>query len=981
MSDETIQFASDRAKGRKFRYLTRNSASVLTLMVVMQAAHPALAQEKNAAPVEQVVVTGSRLITNGVDAPTPVTVVNTEDLKSTSPGDFAGALEQLPVLANSTNVTSQTISFAGGQSYLNLRGLGTSRTLTLLDGQRMVPANVQGLPDINLIPDAMISRTDIVTGGASAAYGSDAVAGVVNFILDNNFTGIKGYAQGGISDHDDGANEQVSLTAGGNFFSDRLHVVLSAEYKHQDTIYEASRSWLMNDVAVISNPNVTSRNPASPTNPSRIISNNVQNSAGSLGGLIVGGPLNGTQFAPNGTPEPFDFGTDATTSTQVGGSGVNGNLFGELAGGLTQAVSYTHADYNFSDDFSVFAQAQFAHDVAPTTSSDPNRETGTAGYNIFSTNAYLPASIKTAMTADHITSFSLGRISADFGRFWGTTEEDTYNFVGGFHALIRDWTVDGYAESGQETEAVHVYNDAIYDKLFLASNAVVNPASGQIVCASTLNPITNNPYVAAEAVGCQPLDVFGNGSPSPSALKYILGSEIDHVISQQNVFDVSAHGEPFSLWAGPVGFAFGGTYRTVSARQTEPNLPINSEVLSNASIPAMPSGLNGKLGGFELNDVQPLAGRISVGEGFLETDVPLARDEWWAKSLSFDAAGRFTDYSQSGAVTTWKLGLVYQPIEDLRLRVTGSEDIRAPNISELYTAATVGGLAVTDPLNNNRVNPGGYGYTTGNPNLKPEDAHQITAGATYQPSWLPGFSGSVDYYLISVAGEITSIGAQAIVNDCYQGQTSLCALITRDPSTGYITAIQNPLLNIANAVTDGVDLEADYQAHMSDFVSNWVGDLRIRLLSTFLDNLKSTTPGTAGDVTINRAGDISNTQSPHWRASLTANYDLNAWGVVVRERYIGAGLFDSTFNFAKYGFANAISNNDVGAVWYTDATVNYRFGTDFDREVYFTVNNVFNRNPAADGLSSFSVEATQPIGKTLYDMIGRTYTLGIRFHL
>ncbi len=248
------------------------------------------------------------------------------------------------------------------------------------------------------------------------------------------------------------------------------------------------------------------------------------------------------------------------------------------------------------------------------------------------------------MTAHGITSFSLGRISEDFGRMWGTNAEDTYNFTAGFHATLDDWSIDGYAESGQVQSAVHVFNDAIDDKTYLASDAVVNPANGQIVCASTLHTPTQ-PNVAAEAVGCQPLNVFGNGAPSPAALKYILGTEIDHTLTQQNVFDISAHGEPISDWAGPIGVAFGGTYRTVSARGTEPNQAIDSEILSNAGIRAMPSGLNGKLGGYELNDVQAIAGRISVGEGFVETQVPLAKDEPWAKSLNFNAAGRLTDYS------------------------------------------------------------------------------------------------------------------------------------------------------------------------------------------------------------------------------------------------------------------------------------------------------------------------------------------------
>ncbi|MEJ1968593.1 MAG: TonB-dependent receptor [Rhizomicrobium sp.] len=280
---------------------------------------------------------------------------------------------------------------------------------------------------------------------------------------------------------------------------------------------------------------------------------------------------------------------------------------------------------------------------------------------------------------------------------WGTNAEDTYNFTAGFHATLDDWSIDGYAESGQVQSAVHVFNDAIDDKTYLASDAVVNPANGRSSAPRPCIPPPSRTF-AAEAVGCQPLNVFGNGAPSPAALKYILGTEIDHTLTQQNVFDISAHGEPISDWAGPIGC---GVWRDLShgfgqRHGAEPgNRPPRSS--PTPGIRAMPSGLNGKLGGYELNDVQAIAGRISVGEGFVETQVPLAKDEPWAKSLNFNAAGRLTDYSVGGIVTTWKLGLVYQPIEDVRLRVSGSEDIRAPNISELYTAATVGGLGITDP--------------------------------------------------------------------------------------------------------------------------------------------------------------------------------------------------------------------------------------------------------------------------------------------
>jgi len=350
-------------------------ASLIALAAAVQftSMTPANAQQAAQSGIEEIVVTGSRVITNGLTAPTPVTVVGEIELQNSSPGNLVMAIQQLPVFSISGPATANIGGSSGtdGSSFLSLRNLGNQRTLVLLDGRRMVPQNQLGAPDVNNVPMSLVKRADVVTGGASAAYGSDAVSGVVNLILDTTYTGIKGTLQGGITDKGDKKNYRGSLTGGTTFAGDRGHIVAAGEYSEDDGLKWADRDWAREGWAVITNPTVTAAT-ATPQNPIRITAANVRLATGSLGGLITASPavaatgtpanlLKGIQFGPGGVPSPFQFGTFLSGSTMIGGDGPQASLYGTNLYAPQRGINaFTHITYEITDNLSIFGEAMWS---------------------------------------------------------------------------------------------------------------------------------------------------------------------------------------------------------------------------------------------------------------------------------------------------------------------------------------------------------------------------------------------------------------------------------------------------------------------------------------------------------------------------------------------------------------------------------------------------------------------------------------------
>ena len=463
-----------------------------------------------------------------------------------------------------------------------------------------------------------------------------------------------------------------------------------------------------------------------------------------------------------------------------------------------------------------------------------------------------------------------------------------------------------------------------------------------------------------------PINLFGEGAPSAAAIDYIRDTSYARLTTTQDVFSADIRGTPFSTWAGPVSVAAGAEYRKETAAQVTD--PISSSIVNRTGIRGFPANLQGNPGGFILTNPQPIRGDYSIREGFVEAVAPLARDLPFARALDVNGAVRYADYSNAGGVTTWKLGVSYQPVEDVRFRATRSRDIRAPNISELFTAGqqTVG-LTVRDPRFGGATVPVTR-RATGNPDLQPEKADTTTVGVVYQPSWLPGFSASVDAFDISIEGAIAVLGLQQIIDFCAAGDQALCALVVRNPD-GTLNSIISPNLNLNTLETSGLDLEASYTADLASV--GWAGSLTLRALATYVRDLRTTSSGR----TIDRAGQIGlGGGVPEWTATMSAMYRNGPFSLYVQNRYIDSGLYDVTLG------PNILApeQNAIKSRSYVDVTARYNFEKFGGRyEAFATINNLFDKDPPiSPNGATLTPRAANP---QLYDFIGRYYTVGLRF--
>jgi outer membrane receptor protein involved in Fe transport len=470
-----------------------------------------------------------------------------------------------------------------------------------------------------------------------------------------------------------------------------------------------------------------------------------------------------------------------------------------------------------------------------------------------------------------------------------------------------------------------------------------------------------------------PLNLFGFGSPSAAALAWVTGTTVQDQIVKQDVAEVSIGGSPFSSWAGPVSVAAGGGYRRESSAQTVDDTATLLRHFTG-DYRGWPTALEGQLGGWERTNPQPLAGHYDVKEAFAEVGIPLLVDSPLGESLELNGAIRYTDYSTSGEVTTWKTGLVYRPIADIQLRATLSRDIRAANINEMFTGPTQGQANLTDPAYpvgdpNNR--PVVIARSFGNPVLKPERADTTAVGVILRPRFLPGFTASIDYYDIDIRDAINTLGSQTIIDQCFQGATALCSLLHRD-STGVLVSVDTPYLNIARRATDGIDLETAYQIQLGS------GMLNVRGLATYIHKLTTENPGAA---VIDAAGQTGGGGGvPHWMANLSADWKTSGgFGLFVQERYIGPGALDKTLPATTLDPAA----NHVASVFYTDLTLSRQFGTPnehhLNAQAFFTISNLFNRAPPMAPAAYFVFGASNGgTNASLFDIVGRQYTAGIR---
>ena len=896
------------------------------------------APEDTAAPQEtsEIVVTGSRIGRSGFTTPTPVTVLNTDQLVKSSPSTLADSLRTIPALTATTGPQRASGTQGGGQAFLNLRNLGTVRTLTLLDGRRFVAASQFGTVDVNLLPAGLVQRVDVVTGGASAAYGSDAVAGVVNFVLDTKYEGLKGEVTSGISSEGDNAETRAVLTGGIALMDDRLHLIASAEYYKNKGILEGARDWARRGSNLINGP---------AGGPALISAQDVR-VIGTFGGLITNGnggtaaqnaAFRGIQFGPGGTVLPYSFGSYLTATQQIGGDGVDSELFQEINRPLERAAFFGRAEYDITDGFSVYGEASYGT-TSTRYSTSVNRRQVTNPITIRRDNAFLPQQVRTLLAANPaVTTLTMLRYSIEGGFTDVAIDTDTDRYVGGFKGEIGGLKINGYYQHGRTKQRTDVLNNEITANFNLATDAVVNPANGQIVCRSTLTNPGN---------GCVPFNVFGQGSPSAAALAYTRGTSRTDSTFKEDVTAINVSGTAFEGWAGPISFATGFEYRKEQAELTV-------DALSRA-------------GAFLFANPQPWSGEYDVKEGYIETVVPLLRDVTLVRDLEFNGAVRYTDYSTSGGVTTWKAGLSWKPFDSLRLRGTRSRDIRAPNLSELFTSGRTNTVTVTDPFRGNVRLSGIFVTNSGNRELQPEKADTLTLGAVFTPSFVEGLSLSADYYDIKIKDAIGTLTGQQTLDQAFAGNQIAQSLIQRD-AAGNLTGLLAFPINLAELETNGVDIEASYRVPLASFMDT-DATLSLRTIVSYVGKLATTTPGS---LSIDRAGEVGISANPHWRFNAQSDFYKGNFNVFNQVRFIGAGRYDNTRGPALVDIQN------IKAQAYWDAQIGYRF-TELGKgaEIYLNVSNILDTDPPyAPGDGSIPVATNT----ALYDTSGRLFRVGFRF--
>lgn len=815
-------------------------------------------------PGEDIVVTGSRIRRPDFDTPNPVVSLGATALQQSGQTNLTNILVGIPALQNSENSLDNAGSNAGiggaGLNLLNLRNLGTERTLVLVDGRRHV-ASVPGTQaiDINSIPNDLIERVDVLTGGASAIYGADAVTGVVNFVLKRDFEGVTARGQAGITSRGDSGQRLLSVTAGKNFGDGRGNAVLAYEYGNESRLESRDRTYLRGTqrTAFFTNPD----DPDGLDNgvPDNIPLNNIRYfDSAREGGIDVDSDGVPDFISVNGRAVPFDPGRFVPQAFQQGGSGtLLSDYANDLQPELTRHIVNGLARFEFSRAVEVFVEGKYSHNKAFTL-GQPSFDFGLL---IPADNPYLPTGLP-ALDPDGVI---LNRDNFDIGQRGATITRETYRGVAGIRGEVSGNARYELSYTWGQTDVTNRYaNDLLEDRYFAALDTVRLP-NGQIDCRVNINPnwLPNQPFNSSRVFApttfrpgeCVPFNPFGEGQASQQALEFVRASTTDRSRLRQNVVTGSLSGDfgqVFTLPGGPVGFALGGEYRKEDSRFTADPLAARGLTFAN-----------------QLGNTN---GSFHVVEGFGELNAPLLRDLPFAHRLSVGAAVRLSDYSTIGRTTAWKVDGTWSPVRDITLNGTYSVAVRAPNIGELFGAQSQTFALITEPCNVNELqngtqfrtancqtllsglsvaDPASYrdtrsanlpGFSGGNADLQEEEAKTWTAGAVLQPRFIPGLTVRADWYNIRINGAINTVTADELARLCVDQPTldnQFCGGITRTGTSvgtarpGNITGFVVVPQNVARFSTAGLDLNISYQVRTAS-----AGDFSLRVVGNYLDKLE-----------------------------------------------------------------------------------------------------------------------------------------------
>ena len=936
---------------------------------------PALAQEAATEDLAEIVVTGSRIPRANLTAPTAVTTIDAEVINQSGLINVADILRAVPSFGVSalSSANSNFLTTSSGVNTLQLRNLEEDRTLVLVNGRRYVSGlSGSAAVDFNTIPTELIERVEIITGGASAIYGSDALAGVINVILRDDFEGVKFGYQYGEADAGGEIENRFNFTAGGDFADGRGNAVVQATYTDQKGLLSRQRAnTAIDDTAecALTGEPGTCQNSISPT----------FSSYSEYGSFFV--PSTGQDFTVSqgtgatGTVVPFFDNFDQF--------GFNRSFFRRYTVPTERYLVSTLLDYDVSQGVNAFVEATFAQtrtesEFEPFATSES--DLGIAGIPV--DNPFVPQEIRDAVLAAGDDVIQYRRRMTEVGERGASSTRDTYRFLVGLEGDVAEkynWqTYFGYGRMDDAQQGGGQINVASMRE---ALN-VVDDGAGNLVCA--------NPVAVAE--GCAPINLFGLGSISPEAADYVRAPTSRQQYTEQQLFGAEFGGALFDMPAGPLSFAVGLEYRD----EKSSDIP---DVLTQR-------GLNAG------NAEAPTIGGYDVGEAFVEFDVPLLADMTGVHELSVGAAYRYSDYSTVGTTDAYTGRISYAPIESLRFRAQYARAVRAPNIGELFapggenfasvadpcngiTAATTGNIAencrsiqaIADriaatgsfTLDLNEIqNVGGF-TGVGNADLEAEDSDSYTFGVVFNHGFerAGDMTVSVDYFSIEIDNLIDTVDRQTTVDNCFDvapaqfGTNQFCPFLTRDTDgpafqLGELTEVNNGFVNEGTLETEGVDLSMFW---------NWdleaAGQLGVRMNYTYLMDFTETKFGQEDEL-------VGDTGFARNKGQLGLVYGIGPW--------------DATWEWTHIADSKVISssplfNFDVGAYDVHDIQVAYDFANSGMSDnailggarVYLGSNNVFDEDAPTilEGVPGNSTGTDTDAN--VYNPIGRTWYMGLSF--
>lgn len=956
----------------------------------------AYAQDEEFAADEEIVVTGTRIQRPDYQSANPVTSVTGDQIQYSGITNVTDFLTDVPALTGSSTTanTSGDQGFIGstGLNLLNLRNLGTQRTLVLQNGRRHVPAlPASGDVDVNTIPTDLIARVDVLTGGASAIYGADGVSGVVNFIMRDDFEGLRVRGQGTWTEEGGGDQAFVSVTAGSNFANDRGNIAVSIEGSHEDPLRSFEREHTRIGARIVRNPEDFIGGVDDPAIPDRVPFSDLRWFESGTGGAVDVNADFGADF-DGSTDAPWDSGLFPggiqSGTYQLGGSGTPVAGYGrDLIGETDRVALNVFGHYDINNRVRFFTEQKYV--VTDATSF------GQPTFDLFLAinpdNPFIPPNIAAAAAGNDAADFGLPtgtvlvtRDNLDLGFRGEDIHRETYRGVFGIEGDINDWLSYNvsYVYGIVQAETVAL-NNRFNDRFAAALDVVIDPNTGQPICRSSLDPTAlglnvdwqgwaaPGSFTPGPNSGCVPINIFGNGAPSQEAIDWIMTNSERSDENTQQVFTAYLTGRTpnFELPGGPISYVIGTEWR----RETSETVPAIEDQ----------QGLTFN------NVIAPSEGSYEVKELFGELELPLLADRPFAEELTLNAAYRYSYYNVFGTTETWNYGFRWSPIEQLTFRGTQARAVRVPNIGELFSPASQTFAFIDDPCDVARLNegtefrvancaailsglgvsdPGSFedpnigitvaGSQSGNLDLQPEEAETTTFGVIYRPSFVEGLTLAADWYDIELTSAINTLDPQDIANQCVDlpdTANQFCDLIVREPGAGGIIDFTTQPVNVAAFTTSGVDFSLRYLLDPQRFgMGRDIGTFAINLVGNHLDELTFTNlPGAEPDPV---AGEIG---APEWQASLditwqygplTLNYGYNYFSETFR--YDNLIREQPDYVQAGYEEYKARSTHDLQARW----NVNDRFA------IYGGINNLFDQEPDAFA----EAYPVSPLGRTFY---------------